>query len=416
MKIAYNSVSPTVKSGYGRCTAELVYRLLDEHDVDIYAYYGIQQSEITVDLSGKRGVKTVRVVGGDGSIYHPILPSRQNEYDVIIAHWDLWMATFNPTWLNSIKTPIIWWAIVDHIPLPHPVRRLLQHPALLRAVPMTEWAKKLMLEACERDLIPTDIVANPIPHGVDPDEWRPVSNPKIPKVPDDAEFVVCSVVANVGMRENIPTMIEAFAIFLRETEADAYYYIHAEPLPPRNSSGFNLYEVTKSIGELYGVELKDRVLFKATYARLPDEFIRNVYSRADVHLLTIMGGSFEIPVLEAACCGTPSIVTDFSGPAELVGEGEGFTIRICERGIAVKPSAWVWMNLSSAKQAQVRPDDVAKALEIYYYNPNLRKKHADAMLRWIRKNATWDIVAEKWLRLLEDAEAQIKSNTSRTKQ
>jgi len=396
MRILYNSVSPLTMSGYGRCTAELVYRLLEWYDIDIAAYHGVQNADITVTLDGKYGPREVRIIGGDGSVWHPLLPELAPKYDVVISHFDLWFV-WQQLW--QIKNGrFTWWAIVDHEPLPEPVRQCLKSPNMVKAVPMTNWAKEVMLKACEADGIDPEVVADPIPHGIDIEEWQPVKDPKIPRIPDDAEFVVCSVVANHGPRENIPTMIEAFAIFLKETGADAYYYIHADPI---SQTGYNLPQVVRACEELYGVKLKERVLFKGSKNRYPDEFLKNVYSRADVHLLTIMGGSFEIPILEAACCGTPSIVTNFSAPAEVVGYGE--------RGLLVEPVGYLWMQLASARQAVVNPYDVAKALRIYYEDPELRKRHVRKMMEWIEKNATWDIVAEKWKKLIDEIDEYLKS-------
>jgi glycosyltransferase involved in cell wall biosynthesis len=389
MKILYHSVSPLTMSGYGRCTAELVYRLLEWFDVDIAAYHGIQNADITVTLDGKHGPKEVRIIGGDGTVWHPLLPEIAHKYTIIIDHHDLWFVWQQLQQLRGSRW--VWWAIVDHEPLPEPVRQCLKSPNMVKAVPMTNWAKEVMLRACEADNIDPEVVADPIPHGIDTDEWKPVKDAKISGVPDDAEFVVCSVVANHGPRENIPTMIEAFAIFLKETKANAYYYIHADPI---SSTGYNLPLVVKACEELYGVELKDRILFKGSRGRYTDEYLRNIYSRSDVHLLAIMGGSFEIPILEAACCGTPSIVTNFSAPAEVVGYGE--------RGLLVEPVGWLWMQLASARQAVVNPYDVAEALRIYYEDPDLRKRHVKKMMEWIEKNATWDIVARKWKKLLDE--------------
>jgi len=383
MKILYNSVSPLTLSGYGRCTAELVYRLLEWFDVDIAAYYGIQQAEVTVTLDGKYGPREVKIIGGDGTVWHPLLEELVHKYDLVIAHYDLWFVWDKLYKLKNSKW--LWWTIVDHEPLPYPVRQAINAPCIIKAVPMTHWAKNVMLKAVNKSK-----VAEPIYHGIEPDEWKPVKDPKIPGIPDDAEFVVCSVVANHGVRENIPTMIEAFAIFLKETNADAYYYIHADPV---TETGYNLPQIVKACEELYDVKLSGRVLFKRSRRRYPDEFLRHVYTRADVHLLTIMGGSFEIPILEAACCNTPSIVTNFSAPAEIVGYGE--------RGLVVNPCGWIWMQLASAKQAVVNPKDVAKALMTYYYEPELRKKHVRKMKEWIEKNATWDIVARQWKNLIE---------------
>ena len=400
MRILYNSVSPTVKSGYGRCTAELVYRLMRRHEVVVYAYYGVQQSTLTITLTGPDGDREVKVVGGNGSIYHPKIPEDQWNFDLMIAHFDIWFAErFNPAWINSIRIPIVWWAVIDHDPLPFPIRRLMRRPNVY-VVPMTKWGKEVIERAREPFAAK---VLDPIPHGIDVDEWKPLDR-EVPGIPKDAEFVVCTVAANTGLRENIPGMIEAFAAFVKLTEADAYYYIHAAPNPEPGTSGYYLYEVVKACEEVYGVNLKGRIVFKGSYGRYPDEFLRAVYTLADVHLLTILGGSFEIPVLEAACCGTPSVVTYFSGPRELVGDvvGRIGRVLVCERGLAVEPAAPLWMNLSSSRQFVPNPLDVAEALRLYYEDPQLAEDHVRAMREWIAENATWDAVADKWFRAIEE--------------
>ena len=396
MKIAYLSVSPLINSGYGRCCREVVYGLAEKHDIDVFAYYGLQKCSIDVDLSGNEGDRSVKIIGGDGTIYHPVLPRVQDQYDVIVAHYDMWMATFNPQWLDEITRPVVWWAVVDHEPLPHPVRRLLSHPCLLRAVPMTNWARGLLREYCSKELDP-EIVTFTIPHGVDPSVFYP--DPGFEVL--DAEFNIVSVVANHGPRENIPTMLEGFALFLKNTEADAKYYLQTDVARP---GGYNLIEIIKSIEDLYGVDLSNRVLFPN--GPVDDDTLRKIYSSADCQLMCVMGGSFELPVLEAGACKTPSIVGAFSAPAELVGVIERCRChKLIEgkRGLAVAPSAWVWMNLSSAKQAQYHPKDIAKALETYYFNPKLRKKHAEAMFEFA-KELTWNKVREMWLLLMDELE------------
>jgi len=393
MKVVYNSVSPLTLSGYGRCTAELVYRLMDDaHEVDIFAYYGLQKAEINSTLSGDRGERSVRIVGGDGTPHHPLLPGAAPGYDIIISHWDLWISSFNPQWLDSIKKPHIWWAIIDSSPLPFPIRDLMARDSLLYAVPMTEWGKQVM-ESCPD--IDQEKIGPVIPHGIDTEEWKPLEG-GIPGIPDDAEFVICSIVAN-QLRENIPLMVEAFAGFLESTGADAYYYIHTDPTP--SGTGYFIHQVVKAVEESYQINLKERILFKASSQRYPDEFMKRVYTRSDVHLLTILGGSFEIPILEAACCETPTITTDFSGPGDVVGHGD--------RGLVVKPVAPHWMNLSSSKQYQLNPGDVAAALKNYYRSPQLRKEHVRKMKKWIKDNATWDLVAEKWKTLLREVEGDL---------
>jgi len=387
MRIAYYSVSPVVSSGYGVCTKELVYRLLSEHDVVVYAYYGVQKSVIPGVLDGKYGGRNVLIVGGDGSIAHPLLPEDQDNYDLIIAHFDVWMLE-GTKYLDRIHKPFVWWVIMDHVPTPIPTVKVLSRKNVY-GVPITRWARDQMV----RDGVPEGKLFDNIYHGIDLDKWKPVKTDEVVGFPEGAEFVVVSVVANLGYREAIPLMVEGFAKFLRETGADAYYYIHADPYPEPRSFGYDLPEVVSQVQKLYDVDLRGRIYFKGRWGYVSERSLMAVYSRADVQLLTVMGGAFELPILEAGACGTPTISTDFSGMTEVIGE---------DRGILVPPRAWFWNNLTSAKQAVPHPDDIAEALRVYYDDPKLRKKHVDNLLAWIRRNATWDIVAKRWLEVIDD--------------
>jgi len=396
MRILYHSVSPLTLSGYGRCTTELVYRLLKWFDVDIAAYYGVQQTEITVTLEGKEGPREVKIIGGDGTVWHPLLHRIAREYDLVLDHHDLW---FCREQVKQLETPLVWWAIIDHIPLPQPVREVMYAPCMYSTVPMTEWARKVIEDT--NDPILCSVVSEPIPHGVDLDFWRNVSHEEDPLPFQEYEYHVVSVVANHGPRENIPTMIEGFAQFLKEYGVDASLYIHADPV---TSTGYNLPAIVKMCEELYDVKLRDRIYFKELPKRYTDEFLRRVYSHADVLLMPVMGGSFEIPILEAAACGIPTITTAFSGPGEVVGWGE--------RGIALVPVSWMWMQLSSAKQAIVQPEQIKEALAAYWESPCMRRDHVRKMREWIKENATWDIVAKKWKKELERVETVIERTMS----
>ena len=51
MNIAYYSAAPFTPCGYGRCTKELVYKLLDKHHIDLYTYYGVDGGNFNYTLT-----------------------------------------------------------------------------------------------------------------------------------------------------------------------------------------------------------------------------------------------------------------------------------------------------------------------------------------------------------------------------
>jgi len=121
----------------------------------------------------------------------------------------------------------------------------------------------------------------------------------------------------------------------------------------------------------------------------------------------IVHNSFEIPIAEAGLCETPAIATDWGATGELLGE-EVYEITANviykERGLGIKPVAFMWMNRTSSRQAVLNVEDIAFALWYYYTYPERAKKHGRNMRKWVLENATWDIVGEKWLKLLDDIE------------
>lgn len=140
----------------------------------------------------------------------------------------------------------------------------------------------------------------------------------------------------------------------------------------------------------------------------PSEAMRSIYSIADCLLMTIKGGSFEIPIIEAGLCETPTIATDWGATGELLGNVEYSIVENVvnkSRGLGVRPVAFMWMNRTSSRQPILNVEDIATALWYYYVYPNKRKKHARNMRKWVLENATWDIVGEKWLKLLDDFES-----------
>jgi SAM-dependent methyltransferase len=270
---------------------------------------------------------------------------------------------------------------------------LISSPTFIRAVPMSKWFERELRKCPQVD---KSKIAHAIYHGVDPEVFYPSPNPQI-SPPKGCDFFVITVAANTGHRENLPEMIEGFAIFLKESGANAYYYIHDFPY---SVTGYNLRNCIVMCEELYGIALMNRIAFKQDLV-LPDSFMRDLYTIADCQLMAIQQGSFEIPIIEAGACGTPTITTGNTPMAELVGGGE--------RGLVVPPVAPIWANLTSSRQWIVSPNDIAKALMTYYENPSLRKEHGEKMRRWVLGNATWDLVGQKWLELLDELEHEIRS-------
>jgi len=391
MKIAYYSVAPFCSSGFGVCTRYMAYYLAQKHQVDIYSYYGYEGIELEFAIENRK----VKIIGGNSLVYHPLFFERYSEYDVQITHFDAWL--ISKQLANLKDANMIHWCVIQHAPIERPFITLAKSEGTKLLVPMTQWAKKVLLSSKH---IPKEKVTDPILHGADPNVFYPENNATIDFLPE-SEFTIVAVIDNNGMRENVPETIEAFGIFIKNTDADAILYLHTEP---QKYGGYNLYEVISAVEDKYDVKIHDKVFFKPHDGYFTTHDMRKLFNVADCIINAVKGGSFEIPIVEAGLCETPAIVTYWGATAELIGnvKENNDNLIIAERGVGVKPVAFIWMNRTSSRQSVINVDDLAEAIELYYTDKQLVKKHGKVMRSWVLQNCTWDIVGEKWLKLLDE--------------
>ena len=206
------------------------------------------------------------------------------------------------------------WVPVDHLPLPPKVAAWSNRPTVM-SIAMSQFG----LEQLER----AGIAAEYAPHSVDTDMFKPdatvdgAGGRDILNIPADA-FVVGMVAANKGhapirkaFGENLLAMGEFMA---RHT--DVVLYMHTE------SRGAALGIDLKALASACGIP-EDRTMWVdqwAYYAGLGPDILAAIMASLDVHLLCSRGEGFGVPVLEAAACGVPSIVSDFSAQPELVAD------------------------------------------------------------------------------------------------
>lgn len=204
------------------------------------------------------------------------------------------------------------WVPVDHLPVPPKVLAWSQRSAVM-SVAMSQFG----LDQLER----AGIAAEYAPHSVDtatfvPDATVDGANGRdILKLPDDA-FVVGMVAANKGsapMRKAFGENLLAMSEFMAR-HTDVILYMHTE------SRGASMGVDLKALATACGIP-DDRVVWVdqwAYYAGLGADLLAAIMGAFDVHLLCSRGEGFGVPVLEAAACGVPSIVSDFSAQPELV--------------------------------------------------------------------------------------------------
>jgi glycosyltransferase involved in cell wall biosynthesis len=307
-RIAWYSNACHIPSGYGMQTAQVVHQMVkDGHEVAITANHGA-----AVMMNCAHG--------------HPIFPEGLMRYSIDAAPdnmkawvgdqpgfgvvlFDLWPLLGVQ---GFAEQNLACWTPVDHDPVPPLVAKFLLEGGH-HAIAMSRFGEKMLAKAGVSSENMTYI-----PHGIDLSIFndRGKGAKSAMGIPEDA-FLVVTNAANRGripVRKAFGEMADAMSEFMSK-HPDAYWMIHTEP--NGHSEGVNIPRLIAHLGiDAQRVRYPHPVHFRNG---IPQDAIAQMYSAADVQLLTSMGEGFGIPAVEGQACGTPVIVSDFSAQPELVG-------------------------------------------------------------------------------------------------
>jgi glycosyltransferase involved in cell wall biosynthesis len=230
---------------------------------------------------------------------------------ISIGLFDAWPMVVVADQLKELN--LAWWVPVDHDPVPPGVVEFFNKTGAF-AIAMTRFGEEQLLKIG----MPKEMVTY-IPHAIDTKEMFTdvgQAGRKAMGIPDDAHLTVMNA-ANRGrlpIRKAFAENLLALSEHLKQ-HPDAWAYIHTEP--EGISDGMNLPRYLNAIGAPM-----DRFRWPEPMAfrnGIPTEHLKHIYSAADVLLATSMGEGFGVPTIEAQACGTPVIVSQFAGSAELAG-------------------------------------------------------------------------------------------------
>ena len=373
LKILWSSVTPTVESGYGRVTNEVVKRLI-KAGFDVMNH-GYQSTGRLHKVDG-----TFRILeAGDKKYGVDVIPKYLDKHqrDIYITLFDPWIF---PDKMSNLGRPWIPYTPVDSAPVSWLQKNKLQYA--FEIICYSEFAKKELEKA--------GLHAVNIPHGVDTKVYKPFSRAKKMELRkkfgiEKDDFVIGSVGANLWNRKDFPRMIRIFAEFNKKVPK-SQLYIHAKP-DGESGRRFNLAELAK----LYGV--LGKVKFPRSGApKLTDEQMANMYNTFDVYFATSRAEACGMPILEAQSCGTPAIVPDNSAQPEWV-KGHGWVVPCNDHLVVLttpQHNKWPLINVKKATAALL--DSYKNIAKRKKYGKSARK----AMLKY-----DWDkIVKEKWIPFL----------------
>lgn len=380
IKILWSSVTPTIESGYGRVSREVVSRLVKRgYDVIFHGYQSIGNKHCL------DGIFQMLDSGLDCGMNVLERYFKTYNRDVLITLYDVW-GFFGK--IERFQIPWIPYIPIDATPVTIPIFEPLQYA----------YKRIVFSKFGQEELKKVNLDSHLIYHGVNTKIFKPFSKKERLEyrrkvgVPDGT-FLVGTVGLNRFDRKDFPRMIRIFSEFVKKNNAkDALLYFQASP-DGREGQCYSLME----LGRLYGIEKQLR--FDQSGQAMHDTGLAKMYNTLDVYLSTSRAEGCGLPILEAQACGVPAIVAENSAQPEWV-RGHGWVVP-CSDHIVVLTTPM------HNKWYLVDVDKCVEALTEAYQNKELRRKYGK-MARKEMLKYDWDkIVDEQWIPFLEKVEDEL---------
>lgn len=283
-------------------------KLAEKYDLAISAFYGLDGGRLVW-----HGIPVFPGLGG--TFGNEVLLDHAKDHfggdlrgGLLFTLLDVWV--LNPALIAQMDS--MCWVPVDHEPPPPAVLEFFRRS---NAVPvaMSRFGEDL-LKASGLDPLY-------VPHGVDSDAYRPLDKREVRKqvgLSNDM-FVVGMVAANKGRpsRKGFQQALEAFRIF-RAKHDDARLYLHTS-VNPDWAQGEDLMALIDALG-IPGDAILLADQYRLNFNPFSPDAMSRIFNAFDVLVNPAHGEGFGVPVLEAASCGVPAIVTNFSAMPEVAGD------------------------------------------------------------------------------------------------
>jgi glycosyltransferase involved in cell wall biosynthesis len=266
----------------------------------------------------------------------------------------------------------------------------------------------------------------PLWSGVDLDEFKPVNKKELKqKLGIDPSAFIVGMTARNQVRKLFPDLFKAFRMFLEKCEASGnkeladktYLYIHTsypdrgwdipDLLLEHKIAHKTLFSyVDKNTKELYISFFQDALavnpVTNESTLNLPSG--KNGVSRATLSQIynlfdvCVQYGSAEglgMPAVEALCCGTTLMATDYSAMSNLVRMSDGFPIKV-ER-------MFLNSSTSSYRAYPSNEDLVDKLIKYLLLDDKSKKKHSEKARKVAEQYFDWDKIANDWSNYFENA-------------
>jgi len=303
MKILWHSAPAFVPSGYGVQTKEFCKRLMKAGHEVVVVSTAMDLPNVTWE-----GIRHVTGGGSNYGIEGVYYWCKRLDIDLVITLFDIW--TLPLDFGEKLRAMDIAWmpmAMVDHNPVFERLVVRMDAPYPVAVSPFGQRAFKHK-----------GIKANYVPLGVDTKVFKPFEVDRKAYADDDT-FIVGCVANNVDIhdRKGLRDTIRTFAKFNKKHPKSKLWY-HGVPFQ-EDGAAIDMVRLALDVGLSEKTWMHTDV-WSVINGLTPQE-MAEMYNAFDVFLLMTGGEGFGVPLIEAQACNVPVIVTDFTAPQDLVGDG-----------------------------------------------------------------------------------------------
>lgn len=390
--IGWVSASPIARTGYGRETKGIGFRIVDAgQDVTFIGTFGDVIIWGGVDEAHTAKGKKVTIL----SLTNPASAAavineyaKQYDLEMIVGFMDC----FGLEFLNDVNLPVIGYIPIDG-PFTAEMHNFMRN--YHKIIAFSEFGYREL----QKWYPPSRIGF--IAHAVDTETFRPLSSEEYDaarewylanhRIPKDA-FLAIDMGANIGPRKLLPLLMTTFSKFVKR-HPDAHLFIQTNAYSPNR--GYNLvsHRINLKMENNIHFSTLDPIIFP-----VEDDFLRTIFGGAQVFLHNACAEGRGLPQLEAMACGTPPVAPRNSAQTEQT-EGLGWVFE------SVDPDEYFEfpVYVPTLQQYPVpSQSSLLEKLEEAYQNPDQVVENGRKSREYVEKNCAYDILIPKWLKLFEE--------------
>lgn len=398
-QVGWVSASPVAKTGYGRETKEIGFRVIDAgRDVVFIGTFGdvIIWGGVTEQTTPKGKTARILALTSPSSAAAVI-----NEY---IAEYDIdmivgFMDCFGLEFLNDVLNV----PVVGYIPIDGPFTREMAY--YMRNYHKIVAYSQFGYTELQKWYPPSRIGF--IDHAVDTETFRPLNKKEYNAarewflenygIPKDA-FLAVDLGANIGPRKLLPLLMHTFSK-LAKNHPDAHLFLQTNAYSP--GKGFNLISLRGQLGMEKNIHFArlDPIVFP-----VEDSDLRRIFGAAQVFVHNACAEGCGLPQLESMSCGVPPIAPLNSAQAEHT-VGLGWPVDNIDSEDFIDFPVYVPTLQQYPLPSQ---KSLLNNLEDAYRDPGARRRYGHRCRKYVLQKHAYDVVIPQWLKLFRQVDIDRK--------